>query len=186
MANATTNTSKRTYKDYVRYPDDGRRHEIIDGDHYVNPAPTTDHQRFSRRIQFQLFDQIEETGRGEVFDAPCDVELSDHDIVQPDLIVVTKERRLIITPAKIKGTPNLLVEVLSPSTSRHDCVLKKELFERVGVPEYWIVDPGEHSIDQFVLRDGKYVLVGSHTKQIVPATIENVQVNLTKVWRKVS
>jgi len=182
MSQAIPAKSKLGYEHYVCYPDDGRRHEIIDGDHYVNPAPTTNHQRFSRRIQFQLYDQIEETERGEVFNAPTDLQLTDHDIVQPDLIVIMRERRLIITPTKIKGTPDLIVEVLSPSTKTNDCVLKKELYERRGVPEYWIVDPDEHTVEQFVLRDGSYVFEGSHAKSIAVATIENVRVDLIKVW----
>ncbi len=182
MSQALPAKSKLGYEHYICYPNDGRRHEIIDGDHYVNPAPTTNHQRFSRRIQFQLYDQIEETGRGEVFDAPCDVQLTDHDIVQPDLIVVMNERRLIITPAKIEGVPDLIVEVLSPTTKKLDRVLKKDLYERVGVPEYWIVDPNDHAVEQFVLREGKYVLEGTHSTRITVATIENVRVDLSKVW----
>jgi Uma2 family endonuclease len=182
MSQAIPAKGKLGYEHYVCFPNDGRRHEVIDGDHYVNPAPNTNHQRFSGRIYFQLFDQIEESDRGEVFAAPTDVQLTDHDIVQPDLIIVMRERRLIITPIKIKGTPDLIVEILSPSTEQNDCVLKKELYERVGVPEYWIASPDEHSVDQFVLREGKYELAGVHTASITVATIENVRVDLTKVW----
>lgn len=182
MSQAIPAKNKLGYEHYVCFPDDGRRHEIIAGDHYMNPAPTTDHQRYSRRIQFQIYDQIEESGRGEVFNAPADVQLSDHDIVQPDLIVVVRERRLIITPTKIKGTPDLIVEILSASTKQNDRVLKKELYERVGVPEYWIVDPDNHVVEQFVLRGGKFEFAGSHAQCISVATIENVSVDLTKVW----
>ncbi|MDA1052526.1 MAG: Uma2 family endonuclease [Planctomycetota bacterium] len=182
MSQAIPAKTKLGYEHYVCYPDDGRRHEIIEGDHYVNPAPNTSHQRVSSRIHFQLFDQIEEPERGEVFAAPTDLQLTNHDIVQPDLIVIMRERRLIITPTKIKGTPDLIVEILSPSTEKNDCVLKKGLYERLGVPEYWIVDPDEHTVEQFVLRDGEYVSEGSHTKSITVATIENVRVDLTKVW----
>ncbi|HRX78013.1 MAG TPA: Uma2 family endonuclease [Pirellulaceae bacterium] len=182
MSQAIPANTKLGYEHYVCYPDDGRRHEIIDGDHYMNPAPTTDHQRFSRRIQFQLYEQIEESGRGEVFNAPSDVQLTDHDIVQPDLIIVMHERRSIITPSRIIGVPNLIVEILSPTTKRHDCVLKKALYERVGVPEYWIVLTDDRAVEQFVLRDGKYVLEGNHSSSMTVATIENVSVDLTKVW----
>ncbi|MEO8497188.1 MAG: Uma2 family endonuclease [Planctomycetota bacterium] len=182
MSQAIPAKTKLGYEHYVCYPDDGRRHEIIDGDHFVNPAPTMDHQRFSRRIQFQLYDQIEESGRGEVFNAPSDVQLTDHDVVQPDLIVVMRERRSILTATKIKGIPNLIVEVLSPSTKQYDRVLKKDLYERVGVPEYWIVLTDDHAVEQFVLRDGKYVLEGTHSVSMTVATIENVSVDLTKVW----
>ena len=146
MSQALPAKNKLGYEHYVCYPDDGLRHEIIDGNHFVNPAPTLDHQRFSRRIQFQLYDQIEAEGRGEVFNASCDVQLTEHDIVQPDLIVVMNKHRLIMTPAKIEGVPDLIVEVLSPAAKKLDHGLKKELYERSGVPEYWIVDAAEHSV----------------------------------------
>jgi Uma2 family endonuclease len=182
MSQVVSSISKLGYEHYVCFPDDGRRHEIIDGDHYVNAAPSMDHQRFSRKIQYQLYDQIEQTGRGEVINAPADVQLTEHDIVQPDLIIVMQENRLVITPTKIKGTPDMIVEILSPSTRQNDCVLKKELYERVGVPEYWIVNADEHTVDQFVLRDGRYALEGSHASRIDVSTITNVHVDLTKVW----
>ena len=182
MSQAIPVRSKLRYEHYVCYPDDGHRHEIIDGDHYVNPAPNTKHQRYSGRIHFQLFDQIDELQRGAVFAAPTDLQLADHDIVQPDLIVVMNERRVIITPTKIEGIPNLIVEILSPSTRENDRVLKKGLYERAGVPEYWIVDPADQAIEQFVLRDTKYVLEGRPMTSVTAATIENVRVDLTKVW----
>jgi Uma2 family endonuclease len=182
MSQAIRAKNKLGYEHYVCYPDDGRRHEIIDGDHYVNPAPNTGHQRFSSRIQYQLHDQIEETGRGAVFTAPTDVQLTEHDIVQPDLIIVMEERRLIITPAKIKGAPNLIIEILSPSTEANDRFLKRDIYERANVPEYWIVDPDEHVVEQFVMQNGKYELAGSHGKKVTVATIDNVTIDLTKVW----
>lgn len=103
MSQAIPAKSKLGYEHYVCFPDDGRRHEVIDGEHYVNPAPNTNHQRFSSRIHFQLFDQIDALERGEVFAAPTDLQLTNHDIVQPDLLVVMRERRFIITPTKVKG-----------------------------------------------------------------------------------
>jgi len=182
MSQAISEELKLGYEDYVNIPNDRYRHEIIDGDHYVNAAPSMNHQRFSRRIQFQLFLQIEETGRGEVVDAPVDVQLTDHDIVQPDLVIVMKENRSVITPAKINGTPDMIVEILSPSTRHNDCVLKKALYEKAGVPEYWIVHSDDHTIEQFVLRDGKYILEGAHENRIDTSTIPNVSVDLTMVW----
>ena len=88
------NTRKLTYQDYIGFSDDGYRHEIIDGDHFINPAPSTYHQDVSRLIQFQLTAQIEITGHGRVFNAPVDLQLSSTDIVQPDLVVVMNDRRV--------------------------------------------------------------------------------------------
>jgi len=173
--------AKLGYREYCCFPDDGRRHEIIDGDHYVNPAPSTYHQTVSRRLQHQLYTQIELTGRGVVYDAPCDVQLTDHDIVQPDLVVVLTSRMQMITPTKIKGVPDLIVEILSPSTASNDATLKKQLYERVGVAEYWIVDPDNHTVEQLVLADGRYER--RPAADAIPLSIlEGVAVRLADVW----
>lgn len=170
-----------TYREYVCYPDDGNRHEIIDGDHYMNPAPSTYHQDVSRHIQFQLYVQIELTGRGKVLNAPVDLEMTRHDIVQPDLVVVMNDRR-IITPTKIKGVPNLIVEILLPSSEKNDRVLKFSLYEKTGVDEYWIVDPVEHLVEQHVLVGGKYQQT-IHADSITCRCIQPAaSVDLTKVW----
>ncbi len=171
---------KLNYRDYICFPDDGQRHELIDGDHYMNPAPSTYHQAVSRRIQFQLYQQIEQPGLGSVIDAPVDVQLSEFDIVQPDLVIVLQANR-IITPSKVKGVPNHIIEILSPSTERNDCELKYRLYERVGVPEYWIVDPLEHEVQQYVISAGRYVQ-REHGEVIMLSYLELVSVDLSAVW----
>jgi Uma2 family endonuclease len=173
--------AKLGYAEYCCYPDDGRRHEIIDGDHYVNPAPSTYHQTVSRRLQHQLYTQIELQGRGVVYNAPVDVQLTDHDIVQPDLVVVLAARTRMITPTKIKGVPDLVVEILSPSTASNDLALKRQLYERTGVAEYWIADPDNHTLTQLVLVDGRYAdrPTGDEVRLSV---LEGVTVRLAEVW----
>ena len=181
LASAVHPPAKLGYREYCCFPDDGRRHEIIDGDHYVNPAPSTYHQTVSRRLQHQLYTQIELTGRGVVYNAPVDVQLTDHDIVQPDLVVVLTSRMQMITPTKIKGVPDLIVEILSPSTASNDATLKKQLYERVGVAEYWIVDPDNHTVEQLVLVDGRYER--RPAADAIPLSIlEGVAVRLADVW----
>jgi Uma2 family endonuclease len=173
--------AKLGYAEYCCYPDDGRRHEIIDGDHYVNPAPSTYHQTVSRRLQHQLYTQIELQGRGVVYDAPVDVQLTDHDIVQPDLVVVLAARTQMITPTKIKGVPDLVVEILSPSTASNDLALKRQLYERTGVAEYWIADPDNHTLTQLVLVDGRYA--DRHAgDEVRLSVLEGVTVRLAEVW----
>jgi len=168
------------YREYCCFPNDGRRHEIIDGDHYVTPAPSTTHQTVSKRLQYQLYTQIELAGLGLVFNAPCDVQLTDHDIVQPDLIVVLKERARMITPTKINGVPDLVVEILSASMASHDTELKKQLYERTGVGEYWIADPENQKLDRYRLVDGVYHL----EPHADPATAlgGSLQVPLAAIW----
>jgi Uma2 family endonuclease len=173
--------AKLTYEQYVCFPDDGRRHEIIDGEHYMNPAPSTYHQTVSRRIQFQLYTQIELKTLGVVYNAPVDLHLSDHDVVQPDLVIVLDDSMQIITPSKIKGVPQLVVEITSPSSDKNDRTLKKKLYERTGVPEYWIVDPFDHVLEQWVLEDGSYVQ-RQHDDEVILTIIGDVSVRLAGVW----
>ncbi|MFO1062812.1 MAG: Uma2 family endonuclease [Pirellulales bacterium] len=122
------------YAAYAEIPQDGLRHEIIGSEHYVNPAPNTYHQQISRRIQFQLYDQLELTGVAQVFDAPVDLELSDGDIVQPDLVVISRAKYSMITLSKIVGVHDLIVEIVSPSNKDHDLRIKRGLYERMEVP----------------------------------------------------
>jgi Uma2 family endonuclease len=181
---SSTSNSRRTLWDYEAYaaiPFDGRRHEIISGDHFVNPAPNLYHQEVSRHIQFQLYTAIELTDLGKVINAPVDLQLTPHDIVQPDLVIVTRQRKHILTPIKIKGVPDLVVEVLSPSNSSHDLKTKRNLYERCEVPEYWIVFPEEHQVLQLVLVDGVYA-ENMVTKSITMSVPPHVTVDLTRVW----
>jgi Uma2 family endonuclease len=175
---------KLTYADYVLFPDDGKRHEIIDGVHHVSASSNLYHQRVSRRIQFQLYRQVEETGRGEVFDAPTDVVLTDVDVVVPDLMVVMNERSSILGDKYVGGAPDLVVEILSSGSDRRDRVLKAKLYAREGVPEYWIVDPERHAVEQQVLADGEYRLVATCSDAIAPLRIGDVQVDLARVWER--
>jgi Uma2 family endonuclease len=131
---------KLTYRDYVRFPDDGRRHELIDGEHYVTPSPILRHQKISGRLEFALQSYVRERGMGHVFHAPLDVILSDSDVVDPDILYVSEERAAILQDW-VRGAPDLVVEILSPATRKTDESVKRHLYDRVGVREYWIVDP---------------------------------------------
>ena len=181
MSTITGSVEKLRYEDYAKIPADGKRHEIIDGVHYVNSSPSTQHQHVSKRLQYQLYTKIELTGLGVLYNAPIDVQLSEFDIVQPDLVIVLNENIRRITPTKIKVAPHLVVEILSPSTSGNDRTLKKDLYERSGVSEYWIVDPFEQQVEQWVLRDGKYILEpGSNVIQLTFVT--GIAIDFETVW----
>ena len=134
-------STKLTYADYELFPDDGLRHEIIDGEHYVTASPVTRHQRISLELSYLIRSYLETHPIGEVFHAPFDVLLSFTDVVVPDLIYLSKARAHLLTAKNLQGAPDLIVEILSPSTRSRDERLKRDLYERVGVDEYWLVDP---------------------------------------------
>ena len=146
---ATGLKRKLDYEDYARLPDDGKRYEILDGELYVTPAPSPLHQRVSKRLQRKLEDYFEARGLGEVFNAPIDMILGRHDIAQPDILVVTDPGQ--ISGRGIEGAPLLVVEVLSPSTRRHDRQVKMARYASLAVPHYWIVDPEAHRIECYRL-----------------------------------
>jgi len=179
MINAQT---KLTYEEYALLPEDGRIHEIIDGDHVMTPAPGTHHQTISRRIQFQLYTQIETQALGLVFNAPTDVELSPTDIVQPDILVVLAARRGIVAPSRIIGPPDLVIEIISAATRDRDQRLKFALYQRAGVPEYWMVDPDTQRVTQFVRRHDALQPAGEFHDTIAFGAIPGVVVNLGDVW----
>ena len=133
---------KFTYEDFLNFPDDGKRHEIIDGEHYVTPSPNTKHQTVSMNLTGAFFTYLKQhPGSGRLFAAPFDVVFSDLDIVEPDLLYISRERTPIITDKHVRGAPDLVVEIHSPSTRKTDEVTKRKLYERFGVQEYWVVDP---------------------------------------------
>lgn len=153
---ALANAIKLTYDDYCLMPVDGKRHEIIDGAHVVSPAPKTRHQQILRNLVWYLESRVREDRSGQLFFAPCDVVLSDFDVVQPDLIFVGNQRADIVTDTNIQGAPDLVVEVLSESTRRTDEITKRKLFEQSGVGEYWIIDPVLDTIKVYRVVDGAY------------------------------
>ena len=133
---------KLTYDDFVHIPDDGKRHELIDGVHYVSPSPNIRHQRILGNLHLLIGNWLEAHPIGHVFVAPLDVVLSDHDVVEPDVLYLSNERAAeTMTPDNIRGVPELIVEIASKGTRRRDETIKRRLYERVGVAEYWVVDP---------------------------------------------
>jgi len=133
---------KLTYDDFLQFPDDGKRHELIDGEHYVTPSPSTTHQRVLGNLYYLLRDWLEAHPGGAVFFAPYDVVFSEFDVVEPDLIYMSQARAAeVLTPQHARGVPELVVEIASPSTRKRDETIKRRLYERAGVDEYWVIDP---------------------------------------------
>jgi Uma2 family endonuclease len=146
-----------TYDDLLALPDDGLRHELIDGEHFVSPSPGSAHQLIVGNLHVLLREYLRTHAVGVVMLAPFDIVFSQYDVVEPDLIYFAANRfKEVVGEKHASGAPDLAIEVLSPSSRRRDEVLKRRLYERTGVPEYWIVDPDLESIKIYRLVEGRY------------------------------
>ena len=147
-----------TYADYQQLPE-GAPYELIHGHLVMSPSPTVQHQRLVRKLSRVLDDYVQsiEAG-GEVLFAPMDVHLTDDTVVQPDVLYVSPDRTDRIGEQEIDGAPDLVMEVVSPSTSHRDVFDKKRLYEKHGVREYWIVDPDSETVEVHTLTDEAYTL----------------------------
>lgn len=142
-----TSVKKLTYSDYEKIPEDGFRHEIIEGEEFMTPAPEIPHQQVVVHLVGILDTHVRKSRSGEVLAAPTDVVLTAEDIVQPDVLFVSAKHRDRITQKNIQGAPDLVIEVLSPSTASVDRGRKLTLYERAGVAEYWIADPATRTME---------------------------------------
>ena len=148
MTLLTESNEKYTYNDYEKLPE-GAPYQLINGELVMTPAPTTYHQRIIRRIFKLLDNHVEGNSLGEIFFSLIDVYFSETDTYQPDIVYIAKDRSSIIGEKKIEGSPDLIIEILSPATADYDLRHKKKIYERFGVQEYWIVDPMEKSVDVY-------------------------------------
>jgi Uma2 family endonuclease len=148
---ATQPQTTYTYDDLQDFPEDNLRREIIGGELIVTASPVTRHQRVALRLA-RLFLDYEETHGGVAVMAPLDVYLSESDVVEPDVLFVTGANRTKIESRFIRGAPDVVVEISSPSTRRLELVRKRELYERYGVPEYWYVDLDADRIEVYRLE----------------------------------
>ncbi len=146
-------TPKLTYQDYANLEGD-ERYELLDGELILVGSPNRDHQLVSVRLLTRMYSFVDENDLGWVLDAPFDVLFTDTDVVQPDILFVSREREHILTHANVQGTPDLIVEILSPSSSTRDWRAKRELYATHGVPEYWIIDPANRIVSVLLLQDG--------------------------------
>lgn len=137
-----------TWQDVQQMPDDGNRYEAIEGDLYMTPAPSTRHQTICGHLYRELWRALVDPGHGQLWFAPLGVEFpSTGEGVQPDIVFVSKDRQGILAPEGLRGAPDLVVEILSPTTASRDRGIKLRLYERHGVAEYWIVDPEAGAVD---------------------------------------
>jgi len=149
-----------TYNDLLQTPDDGNRYEIIDGVLLVAPAPNLDHQDISLALTRIVDAYVRRHRLGRMYYAPVDVRLSPHDIVEPDLLFIRRDRLDIIDSRKyVMGPPDLPVEIISPTSRKIDQERKFALYARSGVPEYWLLDGVNRSLRMFRLDGDRYLAV---------------------------
>ena len=150
------------YEDYKSLPEsETRRYELLGGELEMTPSPSTHHQRIVRSLLELLNDFIQGNQLGEVYIAPLDVVLGE-DVVQPDLLFISHERAQIIQPEEIRGAPDVVIEILSPSTAERDRTYKRTLYARHGVQEYWLVDPDTKTIEVLSLGKAGYRTAGRY------------------------
>ena len=180
-----------TYKDYLCLEDE-KRHEILGGKLFMmTPASEFNHQRISIALATKLYSCAEKQGIGYVVSAPTDVVLDEENVVQPDIIFISKENKDIIRKRGVFGPPDIVVEIVSPSTQYNDTNEKKDLYAKSGVKEYWIVNPYMKHIEVFSL-DGKggyklssegYMDEGGNTT-IRSRILKGLVINLAEVFKE--
>ncbi|HEY3132123.1 MAG TPA: Uma2 family endonuclease [Acidobacteriota bacterium] len=173
-----------TYDDYASLPQDRFIHQIIDGEHFMNPSPIPYHQDISRNLQRILVEFVERNDLGKIYDAPIDVVLSDTNVVVPDLIFISRARTSIILEKYIAGPPDLVVEILSPGTRKLDLDLKLKLYARFRVPEYWIIDPKQKTVRLYRLGKAAQEEKLFHEDEVLTSpSLPGLRIPLAEVFR---
>ena len=144
-----TTTAKMTYDQYCLLPEDGNQYELFDGELVMTPSPNTRHQRIVGQLHAELLAYVSKHSLGDVFVAPLDTIFDQYTVLQPDILFVSRERVAEVVKERIEGAPDLVVEVLSPSTFHKDLRRKMHVYSQFGVREYWIVDPEEQTIERY-------------------------------------
>ena len=183
MATTTQGAVRQTYKDYCATPDD-KRYELLNGNLMMVPAPNRKHQWVLGRLHVELDRFTQEHGLGEVYVAPFDVVLSDTDVVQPDLLFISRARKHTLTDKNVQGAPDLVIEILSPSTADRDRGYKRDLYGRHGVLEYWIVDAMAETVAVHRQRDGRLELAETFGRRatLQTALLERLQLKLDDIF----
>jgi Uma2 family endonuclease len=176
-------TQLYTYEDYLKINDDNQ-YELIGGELILVPAPKTIHQRISGELFGEIRNFVRKNCLGEVYASPTDVVLSETDKPQPDILFISANRLDIITEDYIKGAPDLVVEILSPSTASRDRVEKSRIYYKYGVKEYWIVDPDAKVVQVFTPGEKKWILHEAYKNDeiLVSPLLPGLQINLMDVF----
>lgn len=180
----TQHRLKFTYQDYLHLPDD-KRYEILEGELVMAPSPIIKHQRVSGKLTIFLAEFVQRNNLGEVFTAPCDVVLSQEDVLQPDILFISRQNSSIITEKNVQGAPDLVIEILSPATEYRDREIKRKIYANFGVKEYWLVDPDKQTIEVMVLGkvDFKTAGVYSTGSRLSSLLLKELSIDLGEVFQ---
>jgi len=176
-----------TYDDYAKLPEEGPRYELVDGKlELMSPAPTSDHQLISNNLVSVMNDSCRHDYL--ILDAPIDLILAKNQVRQPDIVMIHRSRHHIITRRGIEGAPDLIVEILSPSTALNDKREKRQTYARFGISEYWIVDPIHRTLEQYLLNEGNqryelHNIYGSEEETITSPTVTCLAISVNELFR---
>jgi Uma2 family endonuclease len=184
MESARKRVGRMSYEDLQKLPDDGLRHELIDGEHFVTASPLLKHQVVAGNLYLLIGNHVRATGAGILLFAPFDVVCTPNDVVVPDLIYFAGDRlREVVTDNFAQGPPNLAIEILSPSTRRRDEVLKRRLYERFRVAEYWIVDPALETVTIHRLDGDAYQpMTAKGAEAVTTPQFPNLSISLPAIF----
>ena len=173
-----------TYDDYLRIPDDGNRYEVVWGELIMPPSPNAAHQRVVLNLASVLLYHTTAHDLGAVYVAPFDVVLSEHNVLQPDILFIRKERLSIVTETHVAGSPDLVIEVLSPGTAAFDRGRRMDAYAAFGVDHCWLVDPRSRSLEVYELRGERYELIVRLMEEetFSPALLPGLTLSLAALW----
>ncbi len=174
-----------TVTDLAQLPDDGKRYEILEGDLAVSPSPSRKHQLVVWNL-VNFFTQVQHAGWGRGYAAPFDVVFDEYTVTEPDVLFIRQERLSIVTDANVQGAPDLVIEVLSPSTRARDLGVKTHLYAQFHVSEYWVIDPDEATLTIYRLTDEGYQITGPFhgTDQVSTPLFPTVFLPVAQLFRE--
>jgi Uma2 family endonuclease len=190
MAIAIVPTSERievfTYEDYLNLPDNGKRYEIINGELYMVPAPTLGHQDTVGEFHLAIGNFLKTNPIGKIYLAPTDIIFSDIDVLQPDIVFISKEKFDILRRENIQGAPDLVVEVLSPGTEKRDRTIKLKAYSKFGVKEYWMANAEKATVEVWHRRGKKLVFhaVLDRAQTLTTPLLPGLEISLEKIFQK--
>jgi len=182
---SNTRVSVREFREMLFDDSDDYYYEIIEGEMIQKSAPTPMHQRICRKVMVILDKFINEKKAGEVLQSPIDVYLDDYNKPQPDLVYISNENKEIVTGNGIIGIPDLIIEVISPSSIIRDRIEKRNLYEKKGVKEFWLIDPEYKAIEIYTIQNNRYELLSAATileGELTSSLFEGLTINLAEIF----